>query len=96
VHFHGWISRRLCRRGEGCCGAPSPEPSTSSSDASSDSSSSDGERLPAQQTTRSGRVSRPPAQPLINPGKLYSDKIRESRARRASGEAAAAKRQREA
>jgi hypothetical protein len=62
--------------------ASTPEPSTSSSDASSDSSSSEGERLPAQQTTRSGRVSRPPARPLINPGKLFSELVRDTAARR--------------
>jgi hypothetical protein len=73
----------------------SPEPSTSSSDASSDSSS-DGEKLPAQQTTRSGRVSRPPNRHVPSPGKLLSDATEEYAARRASGEAAAAKRQRAA
>jgi hypothetical protein len=50
----------------------SPEPSTLSSDARSDSSS-DGERLPAQQTTRSGRTSRPPNRHVPSPGKLHSD-----------------------
>jgi hypothetical protein len=47
----------------------SPEPSIAPSDASSDSCS-DGEQLPAQQTTRSGRVSRPPNRHVPSPGKL--------------------------
>jgi hypothetical protein len=51
----------------------SPEPSTASSDASSDSSS-DGEQLPAQQTTRSGRTSRPPNRHVPSPDKLSSDR----------------------
>ncbi len=54
---------------------------------------SDGERLPAQQTTRSGPVSRPPNRHVPSPGKLFSDNERDKAARRASGEAAAAKRQ---
>jgi hypothetical protein len=73
----------------------SPEPNPSSSDASRDSSS-DGEQLPAQQTTRSGRTSRPPNRHVPSPGKLFSDANEEAAARRASGEAAAAKRQRAA
>jgi hypothetical protein len=73
----------------------SPEPSTSSSDASSDSSSG-GERLPAWQTTRSGRTSWPPNRHIPSPGKLKSDTAADSAARLASGETAAAKRQREA
>jgi hypothetical protein len=69
--------------------------SISSSDASSDSSS-DGEQLPAQQTTRSGRTSRPPNRHVPSPGKLFSDTNQAQAARWASGEAAAAKRQRAA
>jgi hypothetical protein len=73
----------------------SPELSATSSEPS-DLSSSDGEQLPAQQTTRSGRVSRPPNRDVPSPGKLGSDRWRDTAARRASGEAAAAKRQRAA
>jgi hypothetical protein len=73
----------------------SPEPSTASRDVSSNSSS-DGEQLPAQQTTRLGRTSRPPNRHVPSPGKLLSDATEEYAARRASGEAAAAKRQRAA
>jgi hypothetical protein len=72
----------------------SPEPSTSSSDVGSDSSSSDGEQLPAHLLgTRSGRTSRPSNRHVPSPGKLKSDTAAETAARRASGEAAAAKRQ---
>ncbi len=66
----------------------SPKPSTSSRDARSDSSS-DGEQLPAQQTTRSGRTSRPPNRHVPSPGKLFSDRTEEMAARRATEPAAA-------
>jgi hypothetical protein len=72
-----------------------PEPSTAPSDVGS-VSSSDGEQLPAQQTTRSGRTSRPSNRHVPSPGKLLSDATEEYAARRASGEVAAAKRQRAA
>jgi hypothetical protein len=55
----------------------SPELSATSSDASS-YSSSDGEQLPAQQTTWSGRTSRPPNRHVPSPGKLFSDKTAEA------------------
>jgi hypothetical protein len=73
----------------------SPELSATSGESGSDSSS-DGERLPAQQTTRSDRTSRPLNRHVPSPGKLFSDTNEEAAARRASGEAAAAKRQRAA